>query len=168
MKPMNPKNNLKKPNKVVTSAASIGFATVVPKMKPTQVDTQAEGHSSDFPYFLNKTTEKSKSGDNDVMSDSYSKDTIDAKFETLEQKMLTMETRIDGKLDLVLTKMDLGFSNIHTRIDDLWKVILVILAAIVGLYVQGAFQKPTAPPEKLQIINQIPAPPAPVQPAKKK
>jgi hypothetical protein len=71
-------------------------------------------------------------------SGSYSRETLDAKFETLEQKMLTVETRIDGKLDLVLSK-----------IGDLWKILAgALFALIVGLILlvyQNAHEKPPQP-----------------------
>ena len=76
------------------------------------------------------------------MAESYSKDTIDAKFETMDQKMLNLETRIDGKIDLLLS----GFSHLNTRLEDVWKVLIGGFVAIgVGMILmiaQNSFQKP--------------------------
>jgi len=147
------KTILHKSSKTTSIDIPISTPQTTAKEKPVN-DRNNKEDTSSSPKIELKREETKQMSHNDNMSDTYSKTETDLMFKNIEQKMLTMETKIDGKLDLIVEKV----GALNTRIEDLWKVIVglgfgiggAILAGVIVIIIQNA----TTPPAQNITVQQ--------------
>jgi hypothetical protein len=156
--------------KINTSSSAEGKSIPLTSSGITIAKSGFTAHTKESKDYADKITEARHGAD--PMATDHHTELFDAKLQTIEQKLVTLETKIDGKLDLIVEKfsgLNTRIEDVHTRIGDVWNVMvggfILLVISVLVLVFQNFMVKPAAPPAPMQFYYQLP--PAPVSgPAK--